>query len=449
MRRILITGGPVHAHIDDVKIVTNRFRGGLMAALAKELATRFDCQVTYLTAPGAEVPLEMDNGAIKVIRHAGYYDYRAKVAELAPLHTDVIMGAAVANLIPKNPIKGKFPSHNYNEGDTVSIEFLVTPRVITEVKKAAPHVNLFGFKLLSGAPHEELVKAAWHTLVSSKALSVIANDATDLQTIYAITKEGGEHKMARSDLAQFLWTLMNEQFYRTQEVAGEPNPPAPGLDRLKALIEEYRAKPGFFVETPDGMVFGTVAVKAGLGRLWTTGRGKRELESHCFVQGVDHDKQVVFADGKASLNAPLLHQLLYGQAGASAVVHGHFQHPDLKTLPYATPGTVRDSVRAAFGSFNIAGHGCFLLLDEQGNVLPWKEPQLPLELPLKAGLSYIRRNGERATVDRIDRSSVVSKHGIAVFDRGQEVWASNGRYDDERESEHDVIATAAGQGAAQ
>lgn len=372
MRHILLTGGPVHAHIDDVKIVTNRFRGGLMASLAKELVTRFDCMVTYLTAPGAEVPLETSDGRLSVIRHQGFYDYEKLVAQLAPTHTDVILGAAVANLIPKNPIKGKFPSHNYNEGDTVSIDFLVTPRVITQVKKVAPMVNLFGFKLLSGAGHDELMKTAWHTLVSSKALSVIANDAKDLQTVYGLTKEGGEHPMARSELASFLWTLMNEEFYRTLEAPTQDrSDAAPALAHLKSLISEYRAKPGFFVETPDGMVFGTVATRAPNGGMWTTGRGKRELESQCYVSAVSHATQAVYAEGKASLNAPLLHRLLHGQTHAAAVVHGHFQHPGLKTLPYATPGTTRDSVRDVYGSFNIANHGCFLLLDEVGQVIPW------------------------------------------------------------------------------
>lgn len=373
MRKILITGGPVHAHLDDVKIVTNRFRGGLMAALAEELANNYDCQITYLTAPGAAIPGDPGNDAITVVRHQGFYDYQAKVLELAPQHTDVILGAAVANLIPKNPIKGKFPSHNYKEGDTVSIDFVVTPRVITQVKAIAPAVNLFGFKLLSGASHEELMTAAWHTLMDSKALAVIANDAADLQAIHAITKEGGRHPMQRADLAGFLWSLMNEQFYRTA-VAAPACDAQRALERLQVLIAEYRTRENFFVETPDGMVFGTVAVKDKDGGFWTTGRGKRELSTHCYVRDVEHAKRVVYADGKASLNAPLLHHLLYGPTNAAAVVHGHFQQPALPTLPYATPGTVRDSLREVTGSFNVANHGCFLLLDEENRIILGPRP---------------------------------------------------------------------------
>jgi hypothetical protein len=383
-RKVLITGGPVHAHIDDVKIVTNRFRGGLMASLAKELATRFNCQVTYLTAPGAETPLEITDGSITVVKHSGFYDYQAKVLEVAPQHTDVILGAAVLNLIPKNPIKGKFPSHNYQEGETVSLDFVITPRVITQVKKVAPKVNLFGFKLLSGASHDELMEAAWHTLISSKALAVIANDATDLQTKYVLTKEAGEHPMPNTELASFLYELMCEEHYRTVDKMPEipkwirENPKFfessqrtinSAFDAFKKLIGEYSQRPRFFIKK-QGLIFGTVAYKTNNGGFWTTGRGKHELNESCYVIDVDHvDKVVYTKDGKASLNAPLLHNILYIDDSVKAVVHGHFQDPTLPTLPYATPGTVRDSIRDVSGSFNIANHGCFLLLDKDLNVM--------------------------------------------------------------------------------
>lgn len=40
MKKILITGGPVHANLDAVKIITNRFRGGRMVDLAIKLGER-------------------------------------------------------------------------------------------------------------------------------------------------------------------------------------------------------------------------------------------------------------------------------------------------------------------------------------------------------------------------------------------------------------------------
>lgn len=375
MPKILITGGPVHAHLDDVKIVTNRFRGGLMSALAYDLSRNHDCTVTYLTSPGAVVPDEIDN--LRVIRHQGFNDYREQVLALSPLCTDVILGAAVANLIPANPIKGKFPSHNYKEGDIVSLDFVVTPRVITQVKAVAPKANLFGFKLLSGASHQELMSAAWHTLISSRATAVVANDARDLQTKFVRTKEGAVHPMANSDLAEFLWGMMQDEHYSTttcSTVPGKNNlPEFKGAGLLKKLIGEFHQKmPSLFVTMDNGLVFGTAALRNPGGGFWTTGRGKRELDEIAYVQSVDHENRRVFAgQGKASLNAPLLDAIFRQIPGADAIVHGHVQDSSLPTLPYAQPGTDKDSDRTIRGSFNIDKHGCFYVLSEAGEVIPW------------------------------------------------------------------------------
>ncbi|MCC5611141.1 hypothetical protein LC612_31400 [Nostoc sp. CHAB 5834] len=373
MRKILISGGPVHSHIDSVKIVTNRFRGGLMAGLAESLANFPGAQVTYLTAKSAHIPnAALASGLLNVVFHDGFEDYREKVLALAPDHSDVVLGAAVANLIPANPWPGKFPSHDYNEGDIVNVPFRVTPRVITEVKRVAPGVNLFGFKLLSGAPHAELMKAAWHTLIAGRCAAVIANDATDLQSKYVLTKEGAEHPISNRDLPQFLWGLMNQCFYRTQAVEQTQSPESPLALKLKSLIATYKDKhPQLFVTTPDGMIFGTAAVKEpGATGFWTTGRGKRELDELAYVQAVHHDTLCVFTEGgKSSLNAPLLDNIFQMNPEAVAIVHGHIQDESLPTLPYATPGTVEDSLRCVRGSFNVFRHGCFLVLNAQGEVI--------------------------------------------------------------------------------
>lgn len=369
MRKILITGGPVHAHLDAVKIVTNRFRGGLMSQLATRLASEYDCQVVYLTAPGATKPTPADN--LLVLEHKGFFDYRDKVLGLAQSATDVILGAAVANLIPANPWKGKFPSHDYAEGDVVPIDFLVTPRVITDVKRHAPNVNLFGFKLLAGAPHEELLRAAWETLVSSRATAVVANDAADLQTKYVRTKEGAVHQMANDALAPFLWSMMLDEHYRSCVAEPASSGDSTAERELEALLARFQAeRPELFVATPEGLVFGTAAVRDAAGGFWTTGRGKRELQERVRVVRVDHQARTVHAERtRASLNAPLLDTVFSTLPRVQAIVHGHMQDAALPTLDYAQPGTVADSRRAVHGSFNIAQHGCFYLLDAQGALI--------------------------------------------------------------------------------
>jgi phosphopantothenoylcysteine synthetase/decarboxylase len=93
--KILITGGPVHAKLDAVKIITNTFKGGLMADLADRLkmADPNGIHITYLTSKGSKCPVA---GSPTILYHDGFHDYMKQVVELAPKYDAVILGAAVA-----------------------------------------------------------------------------------------------------------------------------------------------------------------------------------------------------------------------------------------------------------------------------------------------------------------------------------------------------------------
>ncbi len=364
MKKVLITGGPVHAYLDAVKVITNRFKGGLMCELAEALA-RLDCHVTYLCAPtvGAQRPQISENLTLET--HTGFEDYRKKVLALAPDMDGVILGAAVANLIPANPWKGKFPSHNYKPGDIVPIDFMVAPRIIDEVKRAAPKTQLFGYKLLSDVSHKELIRAAYGIVLEAGATAVIANDAQNLLQKFAVTKERGIHQMSQFNLAPWIFDMLTDEYYAT---AFQPDVyiPKSGLDKLQSYIRLYHDK---FVSVESGLIFGTVAVRHKSGFV-TTGRGKRELDSFAYVTRVDHDAKTVHvaSDLKASLNAPLLARL-FENPRVDTVLHYHAQEPNLPTYPYAPPGTVRDTDRRNHTSFNIADHGCMRLFDSEGHEL--------------------------------------------------------------------------------
>lgn len=416
--KILVTGGPVGANLDPVKIVTNRFRGGWMAQLADDLLPYEAVaggvpEITYLTAKGAVLPRNNDlpdnaNQWIHVVYHDGFHDYMAKACELAKEMDAVIMGAAVANLIPvalferyydnhgtpgvvevegsiPMPLTEKFPSHNYKPGDRIFMEWTIAPRVIDEMKKHMPkHGHLFGFKLLAGQPHDELIRAAYEVLLGSGATAVIANDPKQgLETKHIVTKERGVHTIDVKQLADWLWDVMEDEYYRT--VGGDGlyvGMETEGIQyaekRVKETIAKYQSR---FVEVENGMKFGTVAWRVnpfGNGFV-TTGRGKKELDETVYVWSVNHPERIVHVRGlkgrKATLNAPLLDRIFDRQGTkVQGIVHLHEQVDGLPTFPYAPPGTVRDSMtRPCDGPFNIEGHGCFLLLDRDGNEMGGSE----------------------------------------------------------------------------
>jgi phosphopantothenate---cysteine ligase (CTP) len=365
MKKILITGGPVHAYLDAVKIITNRFKGGLMANLADNLTKKFN--VTYLTSKGSVLPY-LDVPNLTLLYHDGFTDYQKQVLELAPQHDAVILGAAVANLIPLNPLKGKFPSHNYKVGDIIPINFTIAPRIINMVKSVAPQTHLFGFKLLSNVPHQELVSAAYEVLLDSHATAVFANDATSLMQKFAITKERGVHPMDNEGISQFVWECINDEYYKSNSryISFDTDWEVSEFNYYKKVWE------GWYPPTPEGYTFGTIAIRGirtSSGFL-TTGRGKKELDDLVYVYDVDHVNRVVYPIGKkASLNAPLMDWIFKRNPNVSSIVHMHNEPTSLQTLPYAPPGTVRDTQRNVTKSFNIKGHGCFWLYNSKREVI--------------------------------------------------------------------------------
>jgi hypothetical protein len=390
MKKILVTGGPVHAHLDFVKIITNRFKGGRMAELANELGQdlvrKNKTQVTYLCSKDSVQPKQF----VKVVHHNGFNDYRQKVLELAPKMDAVILGAAVCNLIPVKPWDGKFPSHNYSVGETIPIDFTIAPRVVDEVKKVAPRTKLFAFKLLQGVEHEELIEAAYDIVLESSAVAVFANDADDLNTKYAVTKERTVLKFGYekySDWVKFILDAVEDEYYST--VTGLPDFGVLDYRHARKIMKKLNKKYQHKFEKQYGKQkyrFGTIAVRVADDNAFvTTARGKKEMDELAMVEKVDNRKRVVYASEKVTLNAPLLYNLFKNHPQVKAIVHYHGEgkFPETANIfKYAPPGTKRDSMRelpwypkyknsrkgqlSGIGTgFTIEGHGSFELLTEE------------------------------------------------------------------------------------
>jgi len=369
-KQILITGGPVHAYLDSVKIITNRFKGGLMAKMVSsfvEMAEEGDAdvKVTYLCSKSSQqlwwddfLDGEKTPHAISV-QHDGLEDYMEKVLQLAPMMDAVVLGAAVANLIPKNKIKGKFPSHNYQEGDTIPIDFTIAPRIIDRVKKVAPKTHLFGFKLLAGVEHSELIDAAYGVLLESKATAVFANDATKLSQKYAVCKDGSVHALKINQLPKWIYVRLLDRYYKTIHTVGS-------VEDSEKVFSLVRGHTNRFVKK-YGMYFGAVAIRRPNGGFLTTGRGKTELTSCVCVEKVDHDERKIWTTGatKATLNAPLLDIVFKRNPTVETILHFHDQDVDLSTGDWSPPGTWEDAQRGG-ASFNIKGHGCILSYNKEG-----------------------------------------------------------------------------------
>ena len=126
--KILFTIGPIPAKLDSVKLITNKFKGGLSLLVVSKLHKYFDIEVVKWEGLSVNLPSN-----VKITNVSDVLNYRDVV--LSTTADAYVLSAAVANLMPINPWATKFPSHNYKSGDRFNITFTLTPRVIDLIKK--------------------------------------------------------------------------------------------------------------------------------------------------------------------------------------------------------------------------------------------------------------------------------------------------------------------------
>jgi phosphopantothenoylcysteine decarboxylase/phosphopantothenate--cysteine ligase len=167
-KKILMTAGPTIEQIDPVRIITNQSSGKTGVSLATELISA-GAKVTFVYGPGTEKP---PKGAkiINVLSSREMYDVIKK--ELKNRFDIVIMAAAIADYIPKNPSKNKIKSSKTN----LSISLKKTPKIIDQIKKLQKNVLLVGFKAEVNVTNTQLIKSAQKKLKESLSDLIIAND---------------------------------------------------------------------------------------------------------------------------------------------------------------------------------------------------------------------------------------------------------------------------------
>ena len=295
-KNILVTAGPIPAYIDPIKIVTNKFKGGLAIKTAKEIQ-KAGHNVTLLMWEGT--PIDTPN--MSIITCHDVFDYYNKMKASAHIFDAIICAAAVANLVPKNPLDHKFPSHNFKVGDNIPIEFTIAPRAIDAIKKENPRCTLIGYKCLD-APKDELVRAAKITLADSHADIIFANTPTEAKTkktaIYsddaAIEMTFEEHIKAIIDAIE---TIHYKTIIQTPQLSTKDEE---SLVHTKNIVRLYES-----TFEKHGSVAVPFPTENHPHAFVTTSRGHRT--NPVLVLDIDHDKHVIYATDKATLNAPSMH----------------------------------------------------------------------------------------------------------------------------------------------
>ena len=203
---VLVTAGGTVAPVDDVRQIANASTGRLGAAIA-EAALRRGAAVWYLHTPAALRPFDRSarfdlDAADPDAEFARLADLRAEYravrdrCHLVPLPTgsmveyvdrfrailaevafDVAFLAMAASDFAPVPSPGKLSS----DVDELLIRCRRTPKLIAEARDLAPSTFLVGFKLLSNAPHAELIRVATAATVANRVDLTVANDLSTVR----------------------------------------------------------------------------------------------------------------------------------------------------------------------------------------------------------------------------------------------------------------------------
>ncbi len=186
--KVLVTAGPTIEHIDPVRVITNRSSGKMGVALAEEVASR-GAETTLILGPGSVAPPP----GVKTIRVESTEDMlNATVNELKEGKHDLVFAAgAPSDYKPKSTSLRKIKTRKEK---SITLELQVTPKIITEARKANPKAFIVAFKTEHNVSNDELVSEAFEILSENTADLVAANDVghegvgfqTDTNELYVV-----------------------------------------------------------------------------------------------------------------------------------------------------------------------------------------------------------------------------------------------------------------------
>jgi phosphopantothenate-cysteine ligase len=212
---VVVTGGATIAPIDDVRIMTNISSGRFAAAVTEAFLDR-GATVWHIHAAAAEVPLfrsarfaldaalpseeferlgrlrerwlaardRLKRVPLSVGNVEDYAATMKRVLDSAAFDV-VVLPMAVTDFEPE-PHAGKISS----DRETLVVNCRRTRKVIQLVRDWSPSVYLVGFKLLSRAGRQELIRRAGAACLANRADMTVANDLQALRagrhTLYLV-----------------------------------------------------------------------------------------------------------------------------------------------------------------------------------------------------------------------------------------------------------------------
>lgn len=171
--RLLITAGPTHEPIDDVRYIGNRSSGSLGVALARSGHT-LGWPTTLLLGPSCHEP----PAGVRTDRYVSTRDLETRLEAELPACDILIMAAAVADFRPKSqPKTGKI---RRSETEGLTIELDPTPDLLAGCcRRARVDQLMVGFAL---EPRDRLIGTARDKLERKGADLIVANPLETMES---------------------------------------------------------------------------------------------------------------------------------------------------------------------------------------------------------------------------------------------------------------------------
>lgn len=175
--KILITSGGTKIPIDKVRSITNMSNG----TFGSQIADSFNCSkedyldIRFLMAKKSKFP-KLQTRMIPYF-YETFWEYKDQLDKQLEEKPDIIiLAAAVSDYEVENYINGKIRSK-----DELTIKLKPLPKLISTVREKCPNSLICGFKLLVNSTKEELLTAAYNSIIKNKVDLVIANDLSTIK----------------------------------------------------------------------------------------------------------------------------------------------------------------------------------------------------------------------------------------------------------------------------
>jgi len=140
--RVLVTGGPTRAYLDDVRFLSNVSTG----ELARQICEKFKRRKVEVAAVIGPTPLDFESLKLKkLVRVETAEEMQRAVLKLCEdFKPDAaVFSAAVLDFAPEKKVTGKVTSQK----QTWVIRLHPTPKILDEVGNRYPSIRRIGFKL--------------------------------------------------------------------------------------------------------------------------------------------------------------------------------------------------------------------------------------------------------------------------------------------------------------